>query len=389
MKKNLILAAILAFAAILPATSRDNIFSRLRGQKTSATPTAHSAGQKADSIYNSVSRLYDQRKISADSLVSLALFHKAGNPELAERCLNLVADNHPRAMTELGVIYLFNPKFSSRAADGLKLLERAAKAGYKDADNYLGFYYYGKKDYKKAKEYFDASMPATSGFAYAAMGGMHMEGKGVAKDLSKALDDYRQASLKGYPRGMALYASMISAKDGGALNYPDAFFWHYIAGDLGDNYSRVTLYRPMLPEEQSSDEVHRDAQTALALIEMSHANRNFKNDPLYRDGFLAGLKSREQAAEQGDDWARYYLGSMNYNGDFLNQNYSRALYYYEPIAANAKLPDTLLAMVNLRLAEMYRDGKGTKANSAKAERYLRDAARYGSLSAYKALRQTL
>ena len=107
------------------------------------------------------------------------------------------------------------------------------------------------------------------------------------------------------------------------------------------------------------------------------------NDPLYKDGFVPGLKTKEAAAEKGDDWARFYLGSMNFNGDYLNRNYAQALRYYEPIARNGNLPHTVLAYVNSRLAYMYKEGKGTKADAAKAAQYAKAAARYGSLGAYK------
>lgn len=167
------------------------------------------------------------------------------------------------------------------------------------------------------------------------------------------------------------------------MNYPDSFFWHYLAGELGDNYSRVMLYLPRIAEPQPDSEVGKDAQLALTWIEAVHKGKNMKNEPLYKDGFLKGLKAQEQAAERGDDWARFYLGGMNYNGDFLNQNYAQALRYYEPIAKNGKLPARMLAVVHERLAKMYREGKGTVADAAKAESHTRLAARYGSLSSYK------
>ncbi|MDE7396580.1 MAG: sel1 repeat family protein, partial [Muribaculum sp.] len=240
-----------------------------------------------------------------------------------------------------------------------------------------------KKDYDKARSYFDALHPMTQGIEYAALGSMYVEGKGVREDGAKARENYRQSALLGLPRGMALYASLLGTQNGGAIDYPDAFFWHYVAGELGDNYSRVMLYRPRVPEAPAAGEVGRDAQTALTWIEAVHSGKNMKNEPIYKEGFLKSLKSREQAAEQGDDWSRFYLGGMNYNGDFLNQNYARALYYYEPIAQNGKLPRPLLAMVHEHLAKMYREGKGTKADAAKAARHARIAAQYGSLPAYK------
>lgn len=382
MKRLLSILLIAAAVSATPAFGRDSFSSRLQNNKNKTVAAAD--GRRSDVVFESVSQAYSSGKISADSVVNLALYHKAWSPEVAARCLKLAADKgNMRAATELGAIYISSPGFADKVEEGVRLLDSAARAGYKEANGYLGYYYFTNKDYPKAKASFEAAKPLTKGFEYAALGSMFVEGNGVEESGAKARENYRQSALMGLPRGMALYASLLGTKNGGPIDYPDAFFWHYIAGDLGDNYSRVMLYRPMLPEPEAGGEMARDAQTALRWIEAVHSGKNMKNEPLYKDGFLKGLKSREQAAEGGDDWSRFYLGGMNYNGDFLNQNYARAIYYYEPIARNGKLPKTLLALVNERLAEMYREGKGTKADASKAASYARAAARFGSLPAYK------
>lgn len=340
----------------------------------------------SDSAYESVSRQYTHGRISADSVAAIGLYHKTGNPALAERCLKLVAaDGNLRATAELGVLYAFSPEFSKYQAEGLKLLETAAKHGYKEADEYLGLYYFNKADYAKAKSYFDAGAPLKNGFAYTALGSMYLNGNGVASNPAKVRENYRQAALKGYPRGEALYGFNLRTKTGGAIDYPESFFWLYIGGDLGEDAARTTLYLPRRNHDVPTTEVGKDAQTALSFIEAAQRGKSLKNEPIYKDGFLKGLKAKERAAEQGDDWARFYLGSMNYNGDFLNQNYAQTLRYYEPISRNGKLPRTVLALVNERLAQMYREGKGTKANPSKADYYTRKAADCGSLSAYKTI----
>ncbi|MDE6402990.1 MAG: sel1 repeat family protein [Muribaculaceae bacterium] len=351
----------------------------------SASAAGHNDDQhKSDAIYESVRQQYTHGRISADSVAGVGLYHKAWSPALAERCLKLAAaDGNLRSTMELGVLYAFSPEFSSRQAEGLKLLEAAAKGGSKEANEYLGLYYFNHGDYTRAKSCFDAGAPFKNGFAYAALGSMYMDGNGVAKNSAKVRESYHQAALKGYPRGEALYGFNLRTKTGGAIDYPDSFFWLYIGGDLGDDAARTTLYLPRLNHNTPTTETEKKALTALQFIEMAQRGKSIKNDPLYKDGFLKGLKAQEQAAEQGDDWARYYLGSMNYNGDFLNQNYAQALRYYEPIARNGKLPRTALAVVNERLAEMYRDGKGTKADASKADHYMHRAAQYGSLTAYK------
>ncbi|MDE6513431.1 MAG: hypothetical protein K2L05_04530 [Muribaculaceae bacterium] len=175
----------------------------------------------------------------------------------------------------------------------------------------------------------------------------------IYNDGTKARQAYRTASLEGQPRAMALYASLLCTENGGPVDYPDAFFWHYIAGELGDNYSRVMLYRPRVPESQADAKMDKDAQTALTWIEVVHSGKKLSKEPIYKEGFIKGLEAREQAAEQGDDWSRFYLGSMNFNGDFLNQNYAQALHYYEPIVKNGKLPAPVLALVRDRIAKIH------------------------------------
>ncbi len=380
MKRIFPFLLLLVMAVSASAAGRDNLFSRLQ-HKSNKTVVA-TADQKNDALFETVQKQYAEGKISADSVVSLAFYHKTWSPTLAEKYLKLAAGN-PRATMELGVLYAFSPMFTSQAEEGVKLLQEAAKAGDKEANGYLGYYYFTKNDYSKAKTYLDASRPMTQGIEYAALGSMYLEGNGVPEDEKKAREHYHESALLGLPRGMALYASLLTTKNGGSINYPDAFFWHYIAGELGDNYSRVMLYLPRIPEPQPTGEVAKDAQTALTWIEMVHKGKNMKNEPLYKDGFLKSLKERELSAERGDDWSRFYLGGMNYNGDFLNQNYARALQYYEPIAKNGKLPRPLLALVHERLAKMYREGNGTNINKVKADHHTRLAAQYGSLPSYK------
>ncbi|MDE6638085.1 MAG: sel1 repeat family protein, partial [Muribaculaceae bacterium] len=247
----------------------------------------------------------------------------------------------------------------------------------------LGLYYYNKNDFKKAKSYFDKCDPMQFGFGNMALGAMYLQGKGVKTDIPKAREYFRKSALQGYPRGASLYGHNLRASGGGPIDYPEAFFWLYIAGDLGDDSARATLGRPLNGESFGEGETAEDGELALYWISTVNSMQNMKNEPVYKDGFLKGLKAKEATAEKGDDWARFYLGSMNFNGDFLNQNFTQALHYYEPIAINAKLPRTLLAFVNSRLAYMYKEGKGTKANAAKAARYAKAAAQYGSLGGYK------
>ncbi len=387
--KKIISLLILAIAVSLPMSGRDNALSRLFGGKSTSKTAASTTktSQRENDIFESVRLPYSQGKISADSVVSLALYHKVWSPLVAERCLQLAADNgNARAMAELGLLYTHYTTaylFPGKAVEGVKLLEKAANAGIADAYDYLGIYYQLNNDFKKARQCFEAGGHKNNAMALCIIGGMIEDGTGYKKDAKKACEYYGKSAMEGYANGASKYGYSLQRPWFAEVSLPDAFFWFYIAGDLGNDAARSNLWLP-LRGERFGDDIHTMlAQKSLQLVEDGHKGQSFSNEPLYKDGFLKGIKEREKRAEEGDDWSRFYLGSMNYNDDFLNQNYARAASYYEQVAKNGKLPAPLMAVVYERLGEMYRDGKGVKANKAKATEYTRKAAKLGSLTAYK------
>ena len=108
-----------------------------------------------------------------------------------------------------------------------------------------------------------------------------------------------------------------------------------------------------------------------------------KDEPIYKEGYAVGLAARGAAAEKGDPWSLFYLGSMSYNDEFLNHKSDFIRECYEPLLDNKTLPAPALALVYERLADIYSKGDGVKADAAKAAQYNRKAADYGSLAAYK------
>ncbi len=342
---------------------------------------------KADAAFETIRQNYQHGKITADSVVSTALYHKVGNPQLAESILKLAAESgNPRALAELGLLYTHYTTaylFPGKTSEGVKFLETAAKSGNNDAYDYLGIYYQLNKDYKKARQCFEAGGHKNNSMALCIIGGMYEDGTGYKKNAKKACDYYRQSASMGYPAGATKYGYSLQRPWFGEVSLPDAFFWFYIAGELGSDAARSNLWLP-LRGERFGDDLHTFlARKSLELVENGHKGQSFSGEPLYKDGFLAGIKDREKAAEAGDDWSRFYLGSMNYNDDFLNRNYGRAIAYYEAIAKNNALPTPVMAVVYERLGDMYRNGKGVKANPVKAADYTRKAANYGSLAAYR------
>lgn len=387
MKKTLLLIAI-SMVAIAGQASESNF--RLANQVTKTQSAGDKAAwDKANAIVEEVRQQYSQGAISAEEVVNQALYHKAWSPQVAEQLLRLAADTgNTKALTELGALYTHYTTaylFPGHANEGVKYLEMASKAGNTEAADYLGIYYQLINNKKKAVSYFNAAEPNHNAYGNVIIGGMYEDGFGYKRDYTKARNYYQKSAMQGNLSGASKYGYSLQKERFGKIDYPEAFFWLYIAGDLGDDSARTNLYLPRVGQRFGDDFHTMIAQKSLEKMEKARKGMSITGDPLYKQGFLPGLKNKEAAAEQGDDWARYYLGSMNYNGDFLNQNYARAISYYEAIAKNDKLPAPLLAVVYERLGDMYRTGKGVKADATKAAAYTRKAATYGSVSAYKQL----
>lgn len=390
MKTSNLIIAILTLTVSVQASATDKKSSQRRYITPAEVHVTVSAAakQKANSIYESVSNAYSQGKLSADDVVDKALYHKVWSPELAARCLQLVADKSDRAKAELGYLYTFFKTaymFPAKQNEGLRLMEAAANNGNKKAIDYLGIYYNNQKDYKKAWKYFNAAGPDNIPIALTLMGEMYDNGQGVKKDRAKALDYYRRAAVQCDASGASRYGSALQRQWYGKVNLPDAFFWTYLAGEFGDDISRSNLQLPLRGERFGDDNNTAFVLNSLTLANSFNDNvgHPLKDEPIYQDGYKVGIKSRGVAAEKGDEWSLFYLGSMSYNDEFLNHSGDFIRQCYEPIILSGKLPKPAMALVYERMADIYRKGDGVKANATKAAEYARKAADYGSLAAYK------
>lgn len=386
MNKFLTIAAILAFALtcqFAEAAKKRYITPEEVHQTVSAAQL-----RKADELYESVKTDYSRGKLTADGVVDKALYHKTWSPELAARCLQLVADKSNRAKAELGFLYTYFKtayRFPNKSDEGVRLMEAAAQAGNKRAADYLGIYYNNKKDYNKSRKYFEVAGPDNIPFALTVIGEMYDKGNGYKKDRAKAREYYGRAAVLGDASGAAKYGSALQRQWYGKVNMPDAFFWTYLAGELGDDFSRSNLRLPIRGERYGDDVQTAFVRNSLTLgdawnDQYGHA---IQAEPIYQEGYKVGLVPRTVQAEKGDPWSLFYLGSMSYNDEFLNRQDEFVTKCYEPILSIGQLPDNAMALVYERLGEIYRQGKGVKANPAKAAEYTRKAANLGSLAAYK------
>ena len=387
MKKILIILSVLMIAVSAEAASKKTQRRYITPQEVHVT-VSPAAKQKANEIYESVKKDYSQGKLSDEAVVEKALYNNVWSPELAEKCLLLVSDKNTRAKAELGYLYTYFKTaylFPGKENEGVRLLQEAAGKGDKKASDYLGIYYNGKNDYKNAWKYFNAAGPDNIPQALTKIGRLYDDGKGVKRDRAKALEYYRRAALKGDADGAEKYGASLQRKWYGKVNMPDAFFWTYVAGELGDDFSRSNLMLPLRGERFGDD-----TQTAFVRNAMTLGNawndqygHPITSEPIYKEGYVAGLEPRIKAADTGDVWSLFYLGSLSYNNEFLKRKDDFVTKCYEPIVQLGGLPAPAMALVYERLAQIYRDGTGVQKDSKKADEYARKGADLGSLAAYK------
>lgn len=390
MRKIILLISILAFAFSIQAagSSKKSKRSYVTAKDVHIT-VSPAAKQKAEDLYEETRKAYTQGKMTADQVVDKALYHKVWDPELAARCLQLVSDKNVRAKAELGYLYIYSKTsylFPGKEAEAVSLMESAAKAGYKPANDYLGIYYNYKKDYDTAWKCFQAGGPDNIPFALMVIGEFYDKGHGVKKDRDKALEYYSRAANLGDRSGATNYGSALKYGWYGKVNMPDAFFWTYIAGDLGDDFSRSNLQLPLRGERFGDDANTAFMRNALTLgdawnDQYGHA---IQKEPIFQEGYRVGILSREDLAENGDPWSLFYLGSLSYNNEFLKRSDDFVQKCYQYIIDNKlNLPQPVLALVYERLGDIYRNSNEIKRDVTKAREYTRKAAQLGSLAAYK------
>lgn len=385
MRKIAFLIPVIALVAAIPAGARS--------QKRYITPeevhetVSPAAQRKADALYESVRKAHAAGSLSADAVVDKALYHGVWSPQLAERCLRLVSAGSKRAKAEIGHLYTFSKTaylFPGKEAEGVKLMEEAAAAGYAPAHDYLCIYHNSKKNYAQALKHFNAAGSTHVPYALSVVGEMYEDGHGVKKDRATARQYFERAAMLGDAFGAAKYGSALQKAWYGTVDMPDAFFWTYIAGDLGSDFARSNLRLPLRGERFGDDKNTAFVRNSFILTDSwnDQYGHRIEAEPIYQEGYKKGLAFRGVAAEKGDPWSLFYLGSMSNNDEILNRNDDFISECYEPlIKAGNKLPPAAMALVYERMARIY--SQGAHRNPALAADYNRKAAALGSLAAYK------
>lgn len=247
----------------------------------------------------------------------------------------LDADGDIEATLMLAIkLYLGNGA-PENPTESIRLLEKAAKNGNAQAQDFLGNIYvegiHVSLNYAKAHEYFLNA--ANQGYSPAQydLGTMYMKGQGEEQDFTKAKEWYEKASLQGNADAQKSLGDLYENGRGVAQDYKKAAELYAKAAEQGQPYAQYRLGFFYL----SGKGVPRDNARALELLTKSADQGNpFGQEALatmYIEGDLGVPQDFEKAAElltkaaeQGHGRAAYNLGHMYISGKGDKQNIQKA-----------------------------------------------------------------
>lgn len=149
------------------------------------------------------------KEISAALLVLLSLSFSTASIASAER---LDSNSEIKTLIERAE----EARTKNDHQESLKLYLLAAKKGSHDAQNTLGsFYLIGlngvKKDYKKAREYYEMAIDGGHTKSMNSLGFMYENGRGVVQSYAKAVEYYELAAKNGSLASYAILARLHSS----------------------------------------------------------------------------------------------------------------------------------------------------------------------------------
>lgn len=143
-----------------------------------------------------------------------------------------------KASYEIGKLYIKGDKyFPKNIEKGVQILKDAAKIGYPVAICFLGEYYYERKDFKQAKEYFEIVSPQQNTRANFYLGLMYYNGDGIEQNFGKALEYFNISQND--PNSFYFLGKMHEEGKGTEKNKKKAIEYYKKCIETKENISKV------------------------------------------------------------------------------------------------------------------------------------------------------
>lgn len=347
----------------------------------------------------------------------------------AFKLFNFLAENgYPLAYSMLGMAYENGDGVAKDEKQMLKNYEKALENGQTWCAYNLGCYYYDKGNYQKALDYFKIASDTDNPFrseAYFMIGKMFEDGKGVNKNLTQAIQNYRNSveystelesngrlalirlgeqiekpsefkeiskSLLAGLSAEDMYQKGVEYENGlnnRTISLPKAYGYYKAAADrnhtdanlkMGEIY--LSKYYPF-KDKTKSDKYYSKAFKTLKQQEGVSGVANYHLGIMYKEGL--GIEKNpdlamghfKNASEKGMPEANYELGLI-----YQQENEDVEAFNYFLKAAEKNVP---AAMYEVGLS--YLNGKGVNRNSENAAIWFRKCMKINSPFASEARRE--
>lgn len=117
---------------------------------------------------------------------------------VVSRCMDIITEQKPGLSLKMALEIGRKCVSAGQNAKAIPFLEIPAETNIDDACYLLGVIYYGEKEYKKAKEYFETAYEGMElGKAASMLGYMYYNAAGVERDYEKAMAYFRESAKNG------------------------------------------------------------------------------------------------------------------------------------------------------------------------------------------------
>ena len=266
---------------------------------------------------------------------------------------------------------------------------KAAEQGNSDGQNNLGrLYHLGEgvtQDYVKAKDWYLKSAEQGHGPAQVNLGILYSNGYGVTQDYAKAKDWYLQAAGQGNLVAQVNLGIFYENGSGVTQDYVKAREWYLKAAEQGDSDAQNSLGTLYYAGNGVTQDYAKAREWFLEAAKQGNSDGQSNLGRLYHlgDGIAQDVaKAREwylKSAEQGNAYGQIHLGNLYYEGKGVAQDYTKARTWYLKAANQGN------AESQFNLGKLYANGHGVAIDVAEASDWYFKAAKQGNADALHAL----
>jgi TPR repeat protein len=211
------------------------------------------------------------------------------------------------------------------------------------------------------------SDPQTEGLV---IGGLHVCGIGVPKDVEKGLDIWKAAAADGKPYAALFVFAFYTGAFGVAPAPPKAIEWLMRGAQNGVVELQTLLGTAYVTGEGVPRDLVEAERWLLKAAAQGSADGQFTLGAFYADSkrYLEAAKWFQLSAVQGNAEAQFHLGNLYSTGAGVKIDAVAAVQWWREAAERKS------AMAQLNVGYAYENGRGVQANPAEAIRWYRLAA---------------